>query len=208
MQLVKDLQPDQIKALQNLVFDISNLYIQYSDEYMNQWEKGCDNEKVLKDAPEAVKQVAKGSIAYGLFHVSRIIEVEPDYYTWEAQQRAFRINAPSKAHMCKSLIMENIKCTHNDFSGKHDSPVNTKTLKHFAHGLKDKTASKKYFNFRLADPEVSFELTGYKRGGVCPLGMKNHLPIITAESVTKLDVSDGYIRMYLCVLNLTLIIIV
>ncbi|CAO3653443.1 unnamed protein product [Cunninghamella echinulata] len=172
--------------------------MQYSDEYMNEWEKGCDNEKVLKNAPEAVKQVANGSIAYGLFHISRIIEVEPDYYTWEAQQRAFRINAPSKAHMCKSLIMENIKCTHNDFSDplhskyyciitRHDSPVNTKTLKHFAHGLKDKTASKKYFNFRLADPEVSFELTGYKRGGVCPLGMKNPLPIIMAESVTKLD---------------------
>lgn len=30
----------------------------------------------------------------------------------------FRVNAPSKEHMCKSVIIENTRCTHQDISGK------------------------------------------------------------------------------------------
>ncbi|CAO3649952.1 unnamed protein product [Cunninghamella blakesleeana] len=161
-------------------------------------EKGCSNQEELKNPPEVVKIVEKAAIAQGLYHISRFIQVEPDYYDWEIQQRAFRVNAPSRAHMCKSLVMENTRCTHHDYSDplysryyciitRYDSPVNTQTLMHYARGLKNKTISKKNYNFRLADSDVSLELTGFKKGGVCPLGMKNSLPIIMAESVTKLD---------------------
>lgn len=30
---------------------------------------------------------------------------------------SFRVNAPSKEHMCKSVVMENTRCTHEDISG-------------------------------------------------------------------------------------------
>lgn len=30
---------------------------------------------------------------------------------------SFRVNAPSKEHMCKSVILENTRCTHSDVSG-------------------------------------------------------------------------------------------
>lgn len=34
---------------------------------------------------------------------------------------SFRVNAPSKEHMCKSVILENTRCTHEDISGMFDT---------------------------------------------------------------------------------------
>jgi prolyl-tRNA editing enzyme YbaK/EbsC (Cys-tRNA(Pro) deacylase) len=41
---------------------------------------------------------------------------------------------------------------------------------------------------RLAPEEKSFELTGYKSGGVTPIGLSNpKLPIILSKSITQLN---------------------
>ncbi|KAF7727856.1 hypothetical protein EC973_006969, partial [Apophysomyces ossiformis] len=53
--------------------------------------------------------------------------------------------------------------------------------------LKNREISKKFYNFRLADPEVSYSLTGFKKGGVCPVGMNQPIPIILAKSITELE---------------------
>ncbi|KAI8374289.1 uncharacterized protein BYT42DRAFT_499576, partial [Radiomyces spectabilis] len=130
--------------------------------------------------------------ALGIRDVSQFTQVESDYYEWELQRRADRVNAPSEAHLCKTLIFENTRCTHNEISGMplacYIAPVNAQKLLNFGRRLKNKEISKKYYKFRLADPEVSFQLTGFRKGGVCPFGMKQPLPVILAESITKLEV--------------------
>lgn len=52
-------------------------------------------------------QVRKACQELSLINVARFYHVESDYYSWPLQQRAYRLQAPSQAHLCKSVIMEN-----------------------------------------------------------------------------------------------------
>lgn len=45
---------------------------------------------------------------------------------------------------------------------------------------------KKKFNFRLAPPEVSEELTGFKHGAVVPFGTPTPIPVIMSSSILSL----------------------
>ncbi|ORZ01476.1 hypothetical protein BCR43DRAFT_470169 [Syncephalastrum racemosum] len=175
--LVSELQTDERKALRDLVSDVRDLYEAFSAEYMADWRtKVAEEEKEQhkQERPKVVQKVEKACKEVGLEAVARYYPVESNYYDWPLQQRAFRLLAPSEAHMCKSVIM-------------YIAPVNTQKLMHFARDLKERTISKKYYNFRLAPTEVSFELTGFEKGGVCPIGMDQPVPVILAESITKLD---------------------
>ncbi|KAL0079884.1 hypothetical protein F4703DRAFT_1957298 [Phycomyces blakesleeanus] len=182
--LVKDLPLEQRQALEDLTNDISNVFKSISTDYLEQWRIDCERGP-LTDCPESVKQVEQGSKAIGLDHLSKYIHVEPDYYDWELQQRA--VQAPSREHMCKSVVLENTRCTHSSIEGKYVKPVNTQKLLNFVRDLKNREISKKYYNFRLADSEKSLELTGYKSGGVCPVGMTQPVPIIIAKSILNLE---------------------
>ncbi|CEG66168.1 hypothetical protein RMATCC62417_02796 [Rhizopus microsporus] len=194
--LVKDLAQDQRNLLRDLQKDISSLYETLSEEYVTHWKEECQKE-TSKECPKVVQHVKESLKALDILDKCQIIPVEHDYYDWELQQRAFRVNAPSKEHMCKSVIIENTRCTHQDISDplysryysvitQYVSPVNTQKLLNYCRNLKNKEISKKYYNFRLADPEVSLKLTGFEKGGVSPYGMKQPIPIILAESITKL----------------------
>ncbi|KAI8981621.1 YbaK/aminoacyl-tRNA synthetase-associated domain-containing protein [Mycotypha africana] len=195
MLTVKDLSLNERDKLRKLQNDISLLYSSVSDQYMENWKDECQR-VTYTDCPETVSKVQKAIADLGISDC-QIIPVESDYYDWELQQRAFRVNMPSKEHMCKSVIMENTRCMHEDFSDPNYSkyycvitqyvkPVNTQKLLNFCRGLKNKEISKKYYNYRLAPPEMALELTGFEKGGVAPLGMKHSIPIIMAESITKL----------------------
>ncbi|KAI9334314.1 hypothetical protein BD770DRAFT_402475 [Pilaira anomala] len=201
--MINNLPEEQQQAIRAIQKDISSLYATVSEEYKKEWDLECQKQ-TYTECPDVVKQVEKGAEALGIRDKCQIIPVEPDYYDWELQQRAFRVNAPSKEHMCKSVILENTRCTHNDISDplysryycvitQYVTPVNTQKLLNFCRSLKNKEISKKYYNYRLADPDVTHQLTGYKKGGVCPVGMKEPIPIIIAESITKLEVSVLFI---------------
>ncbi|KAI8059196.1 hypothetical protein BC940DRAFT_338370 [Gongronella butleri] len=191
---VADLPVEQQRAFESMIESVNRLFIDYRQEYLDRWPQTCDH-SVLEAAPPGVKQVAQGARDLGLLHVSRFVEVEPDYYTWEVQRRSMRVMAPSRAHMCKSLIMENTRCTHMNYDDRlysryyciYDTPVNTQVLLNYARSLNDRAVSKKYYNFRMADESVSYELTGYRTGGVCAVGMKSNVPIILAECIMRLD---------------------
>ncbi|GAA5815229.1 hypothetical protein MFLAVUS_008735 [Mucor flavus] len=205
--IVNNLPEEQLEAIRALQEDISSLYATVSEEYKNEWNLECQKQ-TYTECPDVVKQVEKGAEALGIRDKCQIIPVESDYYDWELQQRAFRVNAPSKEHMCKSVILENTRCTHGDISDplysryycvitQYVTPVNTQKLLNFCRSLKNKEISKKFYNYRLADPDtsktVSHKLTGYKKGGVCPVGMKEPIPIILAESITKLKATWCYL---------------
>ncbi|KAL0143856.1 YbaK/aminoacyl-tRNA synthetase-associated domain-containing protein [Mucor lusitanicus] len=204
--LVNELASEDREAIRKLQNDISSLYAAVAEDYKEEWKKECAKQTYTEcpDIPDVVTQVEQGCKDLGILDQCQLIPVESDYYDWELQQRAFRVNAPSKEHMCKSVVMENTRCTHEDISDPNYSryycvitqyvkPVNTQKMLNFCRGLKNKEISKKYYNFRLADPEVSLQLTGYKKGGVCPVGMKQPIPIILAESITKLEPSVIYL---------------
>ncbi|KAI9277756.1 YbaK/aminoacyl-tRNA synthetase-associated domain-containing protein [Sporodiniella umbellata] len=201
--LVQDLPASEQLALKNLQRDISSLYSAFSEEYKKDWKLECQK-KTYTESPKIVAHVENSLKTLGILEECQIIPVESDYYDWELQQRAFRVNAPSKEHMCKSVILENTRCTHKDISDplysryycvitQYVAPVNTQKLLNYCRSLKNKEISKKNYNFRLADPEVSLDLTGFEKGGVSPFGMKQPIPVILAESVTKLKPSVIYL---------------
>ncbi|KAI7899908.1 uncharacterized protein BX663DRAFT_545376 [Cokeromyces recurvatus] len=201
--IIKELPVEEQEAIRKLQYEISCLYSTVSEEYKKEWEAEC-KKRLYDDCPEVVKQVEKSCQELGILDQCQIIPVESDYYDWELQQRAFRVNAPSKEHMCKSVILENTRCTHEDISDplysryycvitQYVKPVNTQKLLNYCRAMKNKEISKKYYNYRLADQEVSLKLTGFEKGGVSPIGMKEPIPIILAESITKLKPAVMYL---------------
>ncbi|KAI9481571.1 MAG: hypothetical protein EXX96DRAFT_481234 [Benjaminiella poitrasii] len=188
---VNELPLDEQDAIRKLQSDISSLYATVSEEYKEEWTAEC-KKRSYTDCPDVVRKVEKSCKELNILDQCQIIPVESDYYEWELQQRAFRVNAPSKEHMCKSVILENTRCTHEDISGtkkkEYVKPVNTQKLLNYCRALKNKEISKKYYNYRLADPGVSLRLTGFDKGGVSPIGMNKPIPIILAESITNLKV--------------------
>ncbi|KAI8365055.1 hypothetical protein EDC96DRAFT_510341 [Choanephora cucurbitarum] len=196
--LVKDLPEEQRVAIRKIQQEISSLYATVSKDYLNDWKAECQKQ-TYTECPEIVQHVKNECKKLGILDQCQIIPVEPDYYDWELQQRAFRVNAPSKEHMCKSVILENTRCTHEEISDplysryycvitQYVKPVNTQKLLNYCRAMKNKEISKKHYNYRLADPEVSLKLTGFQKGGVSAIGMKQPIPIIIAESITHLEV--------------------
>ncbi|KAI8972529.1 hypothetical protein BDB01DRAFT_468314 [Pilobolus umbonatus] len=194
--LIEDLPQKDRLVLATIQEDVSHLYSLLSQQYMVKWDKYCSNE-IDKILPPTVRHVMEVTKQLNIRQHSKFIHVESDYYQWPLQQRAFRVNAPSQEHMCKSIILENTRCTHNDISDplysryycvitQYTQPVNTQKLLNYGRSLKNKEISKKYYNYRLADPEVSLKLTGFEEGGVSPIGMNKPIPVIMAESITKL----------------------
>ncbi|CAG8535915.1 31534_t:CDS:2 [Racocetra persica] len=115
----------------------------------------------------------------------------------------FRLVAPSIDHLCKSVIFENTRCIHDNIDDPLNSKyycvidqyigsINTQKLMNFVRGLKNKSISKKNYNFRVADAEKSIELTGFENNGVSPIGMNQKLPIIIAKSITELKPAVFY----------------
>ncbi|KAI8136698.1 YbaK/aminoacyl-tRNA synthetase-associated domain-containing protein [Fennellomyces sp. T-0311] len=196
--IVSELPADQRALIENLQNDISALYKSFSNAYLVDWEEQA-KEAELENAPDVVERVAQGCADSGIGSTSRLYEVETNYYDWPLQQRAFRVLAPSKEHMCKSVVMENR--AYSESLGLSDdvyprficvmtqytAPVNTEKLMKHIRDFSGRAAGKKYYNYRVAQTEKSLELTGFKKGGVCPIGMLTRIPIILAKSITNLD---------------------
>jgi len=128
----------------------------------------------------------------------------PDYYysKWGLEQRRAYLGAPSCAHLCKSMVMHNTKCTNSDFSDPLNSKYylvifqyirrfnNEKLIRYVHSELNQGQVAKKKFNFRLAPEEVSDSLTGYRHNGVSPLGMASSLPIVVSHHIAALKDSQ------------------
>ncbi|KAG4085405.1 YbaK/ProRS associated domain-containing protein [Neocallimastix lanati (nom. inval.)] len=185
--------------IENLINQITLIYQnkKVTPKYLKYLEDKNLKEE-LEDAPETVKKVVKACEELGIRQYSGFIHVESDYYDWELQRRALRVLAPSKEHMCKTVVMENTRCSVNDMKDplnskyyavcvQYTSKLNTQKLMNFVRSLKNKTISKKHYNFRLASPEKSAELTGFDKNGVCPIGTVEKIPVIITEEMAKLD---------------------
>ncbi|KAJ8663204.1 hypothetical protein O0I10_001381 [Lichtheimia ornata] len=198
---VSELSNDLQLAIESLNADIVELYKGFADHYHDQWDNGVKQVNVTADFQDSVGKVQKGCDQLGLTKVARYYHVESDYYDWPLRQRAFRVLAPSPAHMCKTVVMvnqgyseklgldESVYPRYVCVVTQYIAPVNTAKLLDYYRGLVEKPAGKKFYNFRLAKHEISFELTGFRTGGVTPIGMDKPIPIILADSITKLSPS-------------------
>ncbi|CAG8545754.1 6726_t:CDS:2 [Scutellospora calospora] len=193
-------------TLQSLTKQISILYSSPKLEpyYLEYFTHKAKNTKLDENTPEVVKTVEKACNELGIRTISRFYKVESDYYEWELQRRAFRLVAPSIDHLCKSVIFENTRCIHDNIDDPLNSKyycvivqyigsINTQKLMNFVRGLKNKSISKKNYNFRVADAEKSIELTGFENNGVSPIGMNKKIPIIISKSITELKPPIFYI---------------
>ncbi|KAG9299597.1 hypothetical protein G9A89_020768 [Geosiphon pyriformis] len=186
-----------IEVLETLTKSITALYASpaLDSPYLEYFERKARNSQLPEDAPETVKHVAQACKKLGLRHFARFYHVEPDYYEWELQRRAFRLVAPSIKHLCKCVIFENTRYIQNNTEDPTNSKyycvivqyitsINTQKLANFVRSLSQKQFSKKQFNFRLASKKKTMELTGFGSNGVSPIGMTFPIPIIMTNSIT------------------------
>ncbi|KAF8944192.1 hypothetical protein BGZ47_004553 [Haplosporangium gracile] len=119
-----------------------------------------------------------------------------DYYSWPYTQRARVMGCPSTFHLCKTLIFENTKYKQDESKPldedrywciivQYEGAVNITKLEK---AVREKTgATRKATHMRIAPADKSLELTGFKQGGVCPVGMRTDLPILVSKELAELS---------------------
>ncbi|OMH84549.1 hypothetical protein AX774_g1920 [Zancudomyces culisetae] len=178
---------------------------QYMLDFLENSEKlakdksSYDGEKEDEWPVEVIK-VLKHINELDLRGASRFVKVESDYYSWPLSVRTKRVNVPNTFHMTKCVIMENkrwkeeFKEDLNNFKMvcifvQYEASIDCSKLTDFIRSFKTdgKPRSKKNFNFRLVNPELTKELTGFDKFGVSPFGSTTALPIIMSKAITELN---------------------
>jgi len=121
------------------------------------------------------------------FHI-----VPKDFYSQDIEFRAKHIlRAPSIEYLCKSLLMKNTKCIHNDCNDRlnskyylvlfqYDKKLKQQKLKKFVKALSDK--SNKHYKFSLAPSDETLNVTGFEYNCVSPIGVGN-IPLIISHHI-------------------------
>lgn len=122
--------------------------------------------------------------------------VPSDYYQHNLQWRRDILGAPTIQHLCKTIVLENTHCVHDDchvrensrfymivyrYVDKFVAEMVMRVIKDMNEGL-----GKKKFNFRLADPEVALALTGFPHGAVCAFGTAVSIPVVLSSELAGL----------------------
>ncbi|KAJ1652384.1 hypothetical protein IWQ61_007270 [Dispira simplex] len=105
-----------------------------------------------------------------------------------------------RQHLCKSVIFENIRCTHTDYTNVTDSryycvivqyvsSVNVNKLTEYVRTATNYIKGKKQYNFRLVDANTALALTGFGNNAICPVGLNTNLPMILDQAITQLEPS-------------------
>ncbi|KAJ2729929.1 hypothetical protein IW152_005441 [Coemansia sp. BCRC 34962] len=124
--------------------------------------------------------------------VTRIYHVDSSYYTWPLYQRALCMLAPSTSHLCKTVVLENKRSATDNPSRyicvlvQYTHAIDTSALADLMRSQMEKPPARKHFNYRLASPEKSLELTGFTNNAVSPIGMTQKLPIVLSQSIAQL----------------------
>eukprot|EP00741_Cyanophora_paradoxa_P022347 tig00021462_g21575.t1 len=148
------------------------------------------------EAPASAASVGEACRALGMR--ARWATTPEDYYSWPLDVRAGFLRARSPHHLCKTLVMENTRCTNNDCSDPRNSRfyaviiqystrMHPERLMKAVRALKEGKVARQYYNFQFAPPEVAFELTGFAFNGVCPVGMRTKVPIILSEAAAGVE---------------------
>jgi prolyl-tRNA editing enzyme YbaK/EbsC (Cys-tRNA(Pro) deacylase) len=160
-----------------------------------------------EDETDNEKNIKKLVVAFGLAS-ARFKRCPKDYYSWKLEKRRAVLQADSVHHLCKSIVLVNSKCPHEEFTDRTDSKYyfiiiqytgrlhNEKLIKG-VRSLRDPPIPAKLWNFRLCPSEQNDKLTGYSHNGVCPIGTKQQVPYVMSHRIAKLaeDPKTDYIWM-------------
>eukprot|EP00743_Colponemidia_sp_Colp-15_P005967 GILK01006413.1.p1 GENE.GILK01006413.1~~GILK01006413.1.p1 ORF type:complete len:234 (-),score=23.76 GILK01006413.1:238-900(-) len=131
-----------------------------------------------------------------------IKRVEDNYYSLSLRQRRNILGAPSIDHLCKTLVVENTACSHNDCSNPRNSRYYAVVIQYTTRLSSEKVLrfvrnmninsttepqSKKFYNFQFCAEEVQEALTGYEKGSVTPFLMKSNIPVIVSAPIMDLQ---------------------
>ena len=125
---------------------------------------------------------ARGEVERLGLYSSRWVWVPEPYYTWPLEKRASMLKAPTAAHLCKSLLLENKKVTDatHDFwlhprfvmvVLQYEAELSTDLLTKSIRRLRpvEERLEPSEFDWRVADPEDNDRITGYQFNSVTPL---------------------------------------
>lgn len=128
------------------------------------------------------------------------VRVPANYYDEPLAFRAECVKAPSVEHMCKTICMENTKCTNEDCSDpinsrwylvvvQYTARLSQQKLEKYLHALNNvppRKIGKSKFHMRLAKPEDAVRLTGYAHGAVAPLATATRIPTLVSRDIARL----------------------
>ncbi|KAJ2821723.1 hypothetical protein IWW50_004521 [Coemansia erecta] len=199
---------EQTEALLRIGQDISAVLAdaKISIEYVKYFEAHAAREaeatpSKLPHWPEPVSRVFQGLQALNIHARARIYHVASTYYSWPLYERALCMAAPSPAHLCKLVVLENKRwrasttntpaqhanARHYAVLVQYVQTVSTSALTDFVRSLDGGSVARKHFNFRLASADVSWELTGYGKNGVSPIAMARDVPVVMSAAITRLQ---------------------
>jgi Cys-tRNA(Pro)/Cys-tRNA(Cys) deacylase len=123
--------------------------------------------------------MATGTPATTLLNAAGIIYVEHEYQH-DPSATSFGLEASEKLGIDPSQVFKTLVAQVDDYFAVAIVPVNQQvSLKSLSRVLGAKKAT-------MADPQVAARITGYVVGGISPLGQKNLLPTVIAESAQLL----------------------
>eukprot|EP00536_Pseudo-nitzschia_multiseries_P006098 jgi/Psemu1/192277/e_gw1.125.29.1 len=169
--------------------------------------------KHIAEVDESMRR-ARGAVESLELYSSRWAWVPEPYYTWPLEKRASLLKAPSTAHLCKSLLLENKKvaatatatATTNVAADsfwtnprfvmvilQYEAELSTELLTKSIRKLRpvEDRLDPSSFDWRVAEPEDNDRITGYKFNSVTPLGLNEEVPIVLSSAVSDL----GYFWM-------------
>ncbi|KAJ2082401.1 hypothetical protein H4R24_001637 [Coemansia sp. RSA 988] len=167
----------------------------------SKWETSDEVEQKRDQWPPGVQRVLKGLDSAGLTTSSRIFHVPPSYYEWPLYQRALSMCAPSPAHLCKMVVMENKRWlpAHRKPDGsqhiqqyvgvvvQYVQTVNVNRMTDYVRALDGNEVARRHFHFRLVDEQTAEELTGFAKNGVSPVGMRQQIPLVVCAAIQRLQ---------------------
>ncbi|KAF6001489.1 hypothetical protein F1559_001985 [Cyanidiococcus yangmingshanensis] len=155
-------------------------------------------QKVLTD--QAAVRLVVLAAAIGLRHC-QFRRCPTAYYSWTLEQRRQYLEpAPTVYHLCKSLVLENIRVTDQDGSACSSvAPLYVCVVLPYPARLHaDKVTqavrsspelctcfpvSRSQIRYQVAAAETCEQLTGYGYNAVTPLGMRTPMPILVASAL-------------------------
>jgi hypothetical protein len=137
----------------------------------------------IEAVDESMRRARREVEALGLYS-SRWVWVPEPYYTWPLEKRASMLKAPTTAHLCKSLLLENKKVTDKthdfllhprfvmvilQYEAELSTDLLTKSIRRLRPVEERLDPSPSNFDWRVADPEDNDRITGYQFNSVTPL---------------------------------------
>ena len=119
--------------------------------------------------------------------------VPANYYDWSLEQRAKVLKARTTHMLCKSLLLENKKCSEPDETNpkfilvviQYKTTLDEKKLTTSIRKLRpvSERLGESSYDFQVASSEDNDRITGYKFNSVTPFGLKEKVMIVLSSEI-------------------------